>query len=68
MLLLSVAITASHLFSLGVNWFGRDERKVVEPGQAMFAPYPRMLVMHVGIIIGFGVASTGWTPASTAPR
>ena len=30
--LLSLAITASHLFSLGVNWFGRDERKVVSPG------------------------------------
>jgi hypothetical protein len=43
-----------------VNWFGRDERKVVSPGQAMFAPYPRMLVLHVGIIIAFGVALDGW--------
>ncbi len=57
--LLSVAITASHLFSLGVNWFGRNELKVVSPGQAMFAPYPRMLVMHIGIIIAFGVALDG---------
>ena len=58
--LLSLAITVSHLFSLGVNWFGRDERKVVSPGQAMFAPYPRMLVLHIGIIIAFGVALDGW--------
>ena len=58
--LLSRAITASHLFSLGVNWFGRDERMVVSPGQAMFAPYPRMLVLHVGIIIAFGVVLVGW--------
>jgi hypothetical protein len=58
--LLSLAIAASHLFSLGVNWFGRDERKVVSPGQAMFAPYPRMFVLHVGIIIAFGVALDGW--------
>lgn len=58
--LLSLAITASHLFSLGVNWFGRDERKVVSPGKAMVAPYPRMLVLHVGIIIAFGVALDGW--------
>lgn len=58
--LLSLAITASHLFSLGVNWFGHDEFKVVSPGMAMFAPYPRMLVMHVGIIIAFGVALDGW--------
>ncbi|MBJ7357321.1 DUF6498-containing protein [Nocardioides sp.] len=58
--LLSLAITASHLFSLGVNWFGRDERMVVSPGTAMFAPYPRMFVLHVGILIGFGVALDGW--------
>jgi hypothetical protein len=58
--LLSLAITASHLFSLGVNWFGRDERKVVSPGKAMFAPYPRMFVLHVGILIAFGVALDGW--------
>ncbi len=57
--LLSLAITASHLFSLGVNWFGRDERRVVSPGQAMFAPYPRMLVLHVGIIVAFGIALNG---------
>ena len=58
--LLSLAITASHLFSLGVNWFGRGELKVLSPAQVMFAPYPRMLVMHIGIIIAFGVALDGW--------
>ena len=57
--LISLAIAASHLFSLGVNWFGRNELKVVSPGAAMFAPYPRMFVMHVGIIIAFGVALDG---------
>ena len=57
--LLSLAITTSHLFSLGVNWFGRGELEVVSPGQAMAAPYPRMLVMHVGILIAFGVALDG---------
>ena len=51
--LLAALIAASHLFSLGVNWFGRNERLVVSPGAAMFAPYPRMLVLHVGIILGF---------------
>lgn len=58
--LLSLAITVSHLFSLAVNWFGRDERKVVSPGRAMAAPYPRMFVLHVGILIAFGVALDGW--------
>lgn len=51
--LLAALIAGSHLFSLGVNWFGRDERVVVSPGAAMFAPYPRMVVLHVGIILGF---------------
>lgn len=54
-LLLAALIAASHLFSLGVNWFGRDERLVVSPGAAMFAPYPRMLVLHAGIIAGFAL-------------
>ena len=54
-LLLGALIAASHLFSLGVNWFGRDERLVVSPGAAMFGPYPRMLVLHVGIILGFAL-------------
>jgi hypothetical protein len=58
--LLALVITASHLFSLGVNWFGRNERAVVSPGRAMVAPYPRMFVLHVGIIIAFGVALDGW--------
>ena len=52
-LLLSLVIAVSHVVSLGVNWFGRGERLVVGPGTAMVAPYPRMLVLHVGIILGF---------------
>jgi hypothetical protein len=47
------AILASHLFSLGVNWFGRGERDVVNPRRAMFVPYPRMLVLHMAVIGGF---------------
>lgn len=52
-LVLAGAITAGHLVQLGVNWFGRGERLVVSPGQAMFAPYPRMIALHVAIIGGF---------------
>ena len=53
LLLLSVLIAASRVVSLAVNWFGRGERLVVGPAQAALAPYPRMLVLHVGIIVGF---------------
>lgn len=52
-LLLSLVIAASHVVSLAMNWFGRGERLVVGAGAAAFAPYPRMLVLHVGIILGF---------------
>ena len=52
-LVLAALIAVSHLFSLGAYWFGRNERMVVSPGTAMFGPYPRMLVLHVGIILGF---------------
>lgn len=42
---------ASHLISLGLNWFGQGERNVVTPNGAMAMPYPRMLVLH-GAVIG----------------
>lgn len=52
-LLLVLAIVVSHVVSLGMNWFGRQERLVVSPGRAMMTPYPRMIVLHVAIIGGF---------------
>ena len=54
-LLLSLVIAVSHVVSLTVNWFGRGEYRVVGAGAATFAPYPRMLVLHVGIILGFAL-------------
>jgi hypothetical protein len=58
-LVLSAAITASHLFNLGFVWFGRGEQHVVSPATAMFAPYPRMIAMHISIILGFSIALDG---------
>jgi hypothetical protein len=46
------AILLSHVFSLGLHWFGRGERTVVGPGWAMAAPYPRMIALHVTVILG----------------
>jgi hypothetical protein len=51
--LLLVAILASHLVSLGLNWFGQGEREVVSARRAMAMPYPRMLVLHVSVLGGF---------------
>lgn len=47
------AILLSHVLSLGLNWFGRGERNAVTPGLAMVAPYPRMLALHLTVILGF---------------
>jgi hypothetical protein len=52
-LVLAAAISAGHLVQLGVVWFGRGERRLVSPGSAMVAPYPRMFAMHGAVIAGF---------------
>lgn len=46
------AMLASHLLSLGLNWFGRGEYRVASAGRVMALPYPRMLVMHGAVIAG----------------
>ena len=58
-LLIALAITVSHVVSLAMNWFGRQERLVVSPGTAMLAPYPRMVALHVAIIGGFFFVAGG---------
>ena len=52
-LLILLAITASHLISLGLNWFGRGERKAATARQAMVMPYPRMVVLHLSVLGAF---------------
>ncbi|HET6560307.1 MAG TPA: DUF6498-containing protein [Marmoricola sp.] len=49
----AAALALSHLVSLGWNWFRQDERSAVTPSQAMTAPYPRMVVLHVAVIASF---------------
>ena len=52
-LLTGLALALSHLGSLWINWYDGGERLQVSPGSAMWQPYPRMLVLHVGILVGF---------------
>jgi len=51
--LLMLAITASHLISLGLNWFGQGERNVATARKTMAMPYPRMVVLHVSVLAAF---------------
>lgn len=65
-LLAGVALGLSHLGSLWLNWFDGGERWRVSAPTAMWQPYPRMLVLHVGIILGFGLAMSS-VGSSEAP-
>jgi Family of unknown function (DUF6498) len=48
-----VAMFLVQLFALVVYWFARGERHGVTLQRVMFAPYPRMLILHVVIIAAF---------------
>lgn len=50
-----IPLFISHCFSLLVNFISKKEYKEVTPGQQMFAPYSRIIVMHLTIIIGGGL-------------
>jgi hypothetical protein len=50
--LLILAIGASHLWSLATNFFGRGEFRRVTVMEQMFAPYARVVVLHVAIVFG----------------
>lgn len=36
-------------------WFGAGQRQVVSPTQAMSQPYPRIVVLHLAVLVAFGV-------------
>jgi hypothetical protein len=53
-------LVASHLFSFLYNYLWRGEFQRVELRKLMTAPYQRIVVLHIGIILGgFGVAALG---------
>jgi len=56
------AMLASHLLSLGLNWFGRGEYRGASSGRVMALPYPRMLVMHGAVIAGALLVFDGQSP------
>ena len=64
-LLAGVALALSHLGSLWLNWYDGGERWRVSAATAMWQPYPRMLVLHVAIILGFGLAMQSVGTADT---
>ncbi len=62
-----IALTISHAVSFWFNFLGGGEyRRVTAAGQ-MFAPYGRLVVLHITIILGgIAIASTGAPAAAIA--
>lgn len=52
------AIVLVNLLFLAADFFGRGEYKTSNPSAEMFAPYGRIVTLHVAIILGAGLAFT----------
>lgn len=51
-----VGLLISHLWSFAVHDVLGGERLQRHPQQQMFRPYPRIIVMHMTLIVGLGIA------------
>ena len=51
-----LGLTTSHVISMVVNFYGKGEYKNRSANEQMFMPYSRIVVLHIVIILGAGVA------------
>ncbi len=66
-LLAVVALTISHAVSYRFNFLGGGEYRRVSAAGQMFAPYGRLVVLHITIILGgLAIATTGAPAAAIA--
>lgn len=55
-----IAIIASHVFSFFHNYLGKGEYRKKTPSELMHAPYGRIVVLHIAIILGaFAITAIG---------
>ncbi len=55
-----LALVLSHLFSFATNYLGKGEYRRISAPQLMFAPYARIVVLHVAILFGaFAIVAMG---------
>ncbi len=62
-----IALAISHAVSYWFNYLGRGEYRRTSAAGQMFAPYGRLVVLHVTIIVGgMAIAATGAPAAAVA--
>ncbi len=55
-----IAIIGSHVFSFFYNYMGKGEFRKSTPSELMHAPYGRIMVLHIAIVLGaFAIAAIG---------
>ncbi|MFL6089018.1 MAG: DUF6498-containing protein [Aeromicrobium sp.] len=54
-LILLCALLTIHTADLGLVWFGQDARSRMNPGRAMFVPYPAVLTLYTGAMVSIGL-------------
>jgi hypothetical protein len=55
-----VLVLVRYGVELAATWFGRDGlRGQTSPGRAMMQPYPRIVVLQLGVIVGFALVLVG---------
>lgn len=58
----AIGLALSHGASFGLNYIGRGEYRTTSPSQLMLAPYGRVVVLHMTIILGATVSIALGTP------
>jgi hypothetical protein len=60
----AIALFVSHGFSYFSNYLGKGEYLEAEPNRLMFAPYGRVVVLHIVILVGSLVLQALQSPAA----
>ncbi|HLE59022.1 MAG TPA: DUF6498-containing protein [Candidatus Limnocylindria bacterium] len=61
----AVALAISHAISYRANYLGRGEYRTASPGGQMMAPYGRLVILHVTIILGAALSMMIGSPVGS---
>ncbi len=61
----ALALAVSHAISYRANYVGRGEYRTASPGGQMFAPYGRLVILHLTIILGAALSATIGSPVGS---